>query len=51
MKNLKVNQHYYVLTGAMGAGKSTLLKQLRDLGYATIDEPAREIIAQQRELK
>jgi len=34
----------------MGAGKSTVLKELNRLGYKTINEPAREIIAEQRSI-
>jgi len=36
-----------VLTGAPGTGKSTLLRQLGD-DVVVVDEPAREIIAEQR---
>jgi len=43
-------ENYYVLTGAMGAGKSTVLKALRNLGITCIDEPAREILAEQRSI-
>ena len=37
-----------IITGAIGAGKTTVLKELNRLGYKTINEPAREIIAEQR---
>jgi predicted ATPase len=37
-----------ILTGAPGTGKSTVIKLLRSRGYSCIDEPAREIIAEQR---
>lgn len=40
--------NYFILTGAMGAGKSTILKNLRNLGITCIDEPARQILAEQR---
>jgi len=40
--------NYFVLTGAMGAGKSTILEELRKLGITCIDEPARQILAEQR---
>lgn len=43
-----MENRYFVLTGAPGAGKTTLLKALRDIGYACIDEPARDILAEQR---
>jgi len=49
--NNHMNEHYYILTGAIGAGKSTVLKVLSHYGFITVDEPAREIIAQQREIK
>lgn len=50
MDKLKLNTHYFILTGAMGAGKSTILNEFRKLGLTTVDEPAREIIAEQREI-
>ena len=50
MNKQTINRQYFILTGAMGSGKSTLLKALHNLGYQTIGEPAREIIAEQREI-
>lgn len=41
-------RNYFILTGAMGAGKSTILKELRKQGLVCIDEPARQILAEQR---
>jgi predicted ATPase len=35
-----------VLTGGPGAGKTTLLAKLASMGYATVDESARAIIAE-----
>jgi predicted ATPase len=35
-----------IVTGGPGAGKSTLLAELAALGYATVDESARAIIAE-----
>jgi predicted ATPase len=35
-----------VLTGGPGAGKTTLLAELASMGYATVDESARAIIAE-----
>jgi predicted ATPase len=35
-----------VLTGGPGAGKTTLLARLASMGYATVDESARAIIAE-----
>lgn len=40
----------FVLTGAMGSGKSTVLKLLRDAGLSIIEEPARQILAEQRSI-
>lgn len=42
--------NYFILTGAMGSGKSTILKELRKLGMFCIDEPARQILAEQRSI-
>lgn len=46
--DLKSAPQSFVLTGAMGAGKSTILRQLRILGFTCVDEPAREILKEQR---
>jgi predicted ATPase len=40
----------FVLTGAMGSGKSTILKLLQATGLAVIEEPARQILAEQRSI-
>lgn len=40
--------NYFVITGAMGAGKSTIINALKNIGYICIDEPAREILKEQR---
>lgn len=42
--------NYFIITGAMGAGKSTILTELRKLGLICIDEPARQILAEQRSI-
>ncbi len=42
--------NYYILTGAMGSGKSTVLKELKTLGMTVVDEPARQIISEQRSI-
>lgn len=39
-----------VITGAPGAGKTTLLSELAKLGYRTVPESARAIIAERRAL-
>jgi predicted ATPase len=38
----------FILTGAFGSGKTTLLECLRTLGFCSIEEPARRVLAQQR---
>ncbi len=40
----------FVMTGAMGSGKSTILKLLQSTGLAVIEEPARQILAEQRSI-
>lgn len=42
------NNNFYILTGAPGVGKTTLLKSLQKRHFKTVNEPAREIIAEQR---
>lgn len=44
------NNNFYILTGAPGSGKSTLINSLRGQGYLCVDEPAREIIAEQKSI-
>lgn len=41
-------QHFHVLTGAPGSGKSTIIAALREEGFTGLDEPARQILAEQR---
>lgn len=38
----------YVVTGAPGSGKTPILRELVRLGFLGVDEPAREILAEQR---
>lgn len=38
----------FVITGAMGSGKSTVLKLLQSAGLTVIEEPARQVLAEQR---
>ena len=45
---MKRQNNFFVLTGAPGVGKTTLIKELRNYGLTCVDEPAREILAQQR---
>lgn len=39
---------FVILSGCSGGGKSTLLAELGKRGFATIEEPGRRIIAQER---
>ncbi len=41
-------KNFFVLTGAMGGGKSAVLKHLRNKNILCIDEPARQILKEQR---
>lgn len=40
--------NYYVLTGAFGSGKSTVLALLKQRGFLCVNEPAREVLKEQR---
>ena len=40
--------NYFILTGPPGAGKSSILNLLKEKGVLVIEEPARQIIAEQR---
>ncbi len=48
---MNFKNNYYILTGAPGSGKSTLINSLRKKDYICVDEPAREIIAEQKAIK
>jgi predicted ATPase len=39
------------MTGAMGSGKSTVLKFLKSAGFNVIEEPARQILTEQRSIR
>lgn len=39
-----------IITGAMGSGKSTVLKLLKNAGLNVMEEPARQILAEQRSI-
>lgn len=41
-------ENYFILSGPPGSGKSSVLQVLKNKGIMVIDEPAREIIAEQR---
>ena len=47
---IDLNKNFYILSGAPGAGKSTLIKVLRQ-NFRCVDEPAREIIFEQRAIQ
>ena len=38
----------FVITGAPGSGKTTILRELMELGFLGVREPAREVLAEQR---
>ncbi len=40
-----------IITGAMGSGKSTVLKLLQMQGFTVVEEPARQILAEQRSIE
>lgn len=45
----KAQQHnLFIITGAPGSGKTAVMHELKKLGNITINEPAREIIVEQR---
>ncbi len=41
-------ENFFILTGAMGSGKSATLSNLKDSGFTTVNEPARQILSEQR---
>src|SRR5262249_39917281 len=40
-------ENFVTISGCSGGGKSTLLAELRQRGFATIDEPGRRIVAEE----
>ncbi len=42
--------NFFILTGAMGAGKSTVTQKINERGFFCIEEPAREILKEQRSI-
>jgi predicted ATPase len=45
-----MNNNYFIITGAMGSGKSTLLHELHKEKFVCVDEPARKILKEQRNI-
>lgn len=43
--------NFIVLTGAPGSGKSRILFELDKMGYRGVDEPARQILSEQRKIQ
>lgn len=45
-----MNNHpnFYIITGAPGSGKSTILQELKKQNFNCINEPARQLLAEQR---
>jgi predicted ATPase len=40
-------ENFVIISGCSGGGKSTLLAELRQRGFATIEEPGRRIVAEE----
>ena len=45
---MAARRNLFVITGPPGSGKTPILRELRALGFPTVPEPAREVIAEQR---
>lgn len=46
-----VESSQFIITGCPGSGKTTLIKCLRSIGFTCVDEPARQVIAEQRAIQ
>ena len=46
-----IRKNYFILTGAPGSGKTSIIEELRKKNIFCVDEPAREILAEQRLIK
>jgi predicted ATPase len=47
---IKSKQEHYILMGGPGVGKTTLINRIKELNYATVQEAARDVIQQEREM-
>jgi len=45
---LNATNNLFVITGAPGSGKTPIIRELVALGFKGVDEPARQVLAQQR---
>lgn len=43
-----MESNQFIITGCPGSGKTTLIRSLRNLGFICVEEPARQVIAEQR---
>jgi predicted ATPase len=47
-RNTQIQRNFFIMTGSPGSGKSTILRELKNIAVTVIDEPARQILAEQR---
>jgi len=47
-RNNKIQRNFFIITGSPGSGKSTILQEMKNIAMAVVDEPARQILAEQR---
>jgi predicted ATPase len=47
-RNTQIQRNFFIITGSPGSGKSTILRELKNIAVTVIDEPARQILAEQR---
>lgn len=46
----EIMNQYYILTGPPGSGKTSILAELSKRGFPIVDEPARQVLEQQRRI-
>ncbi len=46
-----IRDRFFVFTGAMGAGKSTVFARMKPVGFACVDDPARQVLREQRSIR